>query len=86
MISEKFKSLYGLKVFIHLRTTEVTLQTEEDTYGSTSTVYGYIIDVDNKFVYVGHEMTDYNLVVSIDDIGVIQVDDEYVYSDDEEVH
>lgn len=69
-----FDHILGEDVIVFLKNTGITQVESIDTVSSGTALRGYILDYDEKFIYIGTSQGDsFNVMVAIDEIGVIQI-------------
>lgn len=89
--SERLRPFLGEFVNIYLNNSKMVDETNPDQPMVSAVVQGYVIDVDESFMYLGPTPEDYVAAVDLGEIGVIAMSSEEIESmptptPDDEVH
>lgn len=72
-----FDDLIGERLIIFIKHTMVLSDFSSKHEKITSNALsGYLLDVNDKYIFMGKDMEGYTTIIAIDEIGVIQIDDE----------
>ncbi|PCI45918.1 MAG: hypothetical protein COB41_00580 [Proteobacteria bacterium] len=70
--SKRLLLLIGDFIEVTLKTM-TKMSTINEALSMTNTVSGYVIDVDESFLYLGHDMTGYSDLIELEEVGKISI-------------